>query len=112
LHHEKKADAPSGTALKTARMMAAARGKPFFLPPEKMPMESRGKKLDGIAIHSIRLPGLLAHQEVLFGGPVKTLSIRHDTISRECFMPGVMLATKEVVKHHELVYGLEPLLGL
>jgi 4-hydroxy-tetrahydrodipicolinate reductase len=112
LHHEKKADAPSGTALKTARMMAAAREKPFCLPPEKTPMESRGKKLDGIAIHSVRLPGLLAHQEVLFGGPGQTLSIRHDTISRECFMPGVMLATKEVVKRRELVYGLEPLLGL
>ncbi len=112
LHHEKKADAPSGTALKTAQAMAAARGKPFCLPPEKTPMESRGKKLDGIAIHSVRLPGLLAHQEVLFGGPGQTLSIRHDTISRECFMPGVMLATKEVVKRQELVYGLEPLLGL
>ena len=112
LHHEKKADAPSGTALKTAKVMAAAREKPFILPPEKTPMESRGRKVDGIAIHSVRLPGIIARQEVIFGGPGQTLSIMHDTTSRESFMPGVMLATKEVMKHHELIFGLESLLGL
>lgn len=112
LHHHLKADAPSGTALKTARAMAAARGKPFCLPPEKGALDSRGQKVDGVTIHSVRLPGILARQEVLFGGPGQTLSIKHDTVSRECYMPGVMLATKEVVKHKGLVYGLDSLLGL
>ena len=112
LHHEKKADAPSGTALKTARSMASAREKLFTLPPEKEVMESRGRKVEGVPIHSVRLPGIIARQEVIFGGPGQTLSIMHDTTSRESFMPGVMLATKEVVNRHELVYGLESLLGL
>ena len=113
LHHHLKADAPSGTALSTAKIMAAARGKPFYRPPEpKKPSASRGEEVEGAAIHSVRLLGLLAHQEVLLGGPGQTLSIRHDTISRECFMPGVMLAIKEVVKRQGLVYGLDALLGL
>jgi len=113
LHHHLKADAPSGTALSTAKIMAAARGKPFCQPPEpKKPSGSRGEQIEGVAIHSVRLLGLLAHQEVLLGGPGQTLSIRHDTISRECFMPGVMLAIKEVVKRQGLVYGLDTLLGL
>jgi len=113
LHHHLKADAPSGTALSTARAMAAARGKPFSRPPERnQTSSSRGEPVEGVTIHSVRLPGLLAHQEVILGGPGQTLSIRHDTISRECFMPGVILAVKEVVKRQGLVYGLDTLLGL
>jgi 4-hydroxy-tetrahydrodipicolinate reductase len=111
LHHHLKADAPSGTALSTARMMAEARGKPFLVPESKQ-TRSRGESVEGVAIHSVRLPGLLAHQEVILGGPGQTLSIRHDTISRECFMPGVIMAIKKVVEHKGLIYGLEALLGL
>ena len=110
---DKKADAPSGTALNTAREMAKSRGKPFLLPVIKGERpESRGQQAEGITLHSVRLPGLLAHQEVLFGGPGQTLSIRHDTISRECFMPGVLMAIKEVVRRKGLIYGLDSLLGL
>ncbi len=113
LHHYQKADSPSGTALSTAKAMAQAKGKPFSHPPEpKKTSASRGQQVEGITIHSVRLPGLLAHQEVILGGPGQTLSIRHDTISRECYMPGVMLAIKEVVKRQGLVYGLDTLLGL
>ncbi len=113
LHHHQKADSPSGTALATAKAMAAARGKPFSLSPQqKKTSDSRGKQVEDIAIHSVRLPGLMAHQEVLLGGQGQTLSIRHDTINRECYMPGVMLAIKEVVKRQGLVYGLDTLLGL
>jgi 4-hydroxy-tetrahydrodipicolinate reductase len=110
LHHEGKLDAPSGTALATARAMAQARGKPFSTPAGKA--ESRGKQVEGISIHSVRLPGLLAHQEVILGGAGQTLSIRHDTSGRDCYMPGVMLAIKEVVKKKGLIYGLDSLLGL
>ena len=113
LHHHLKADAPSGTALATAKAMAVARGKPFHRPPETgKTSASRGEDVEGVTLHSVRLPGLLAHQEVLLGGPGQTLSIRHDTISRECFMPGVILAVREVVKRQGLVYGLDTLLGL
>ena len=113
LHHHQKADAPSGTALATAKAMAAARGKPFCRVPEPVkPSSSRGEQVEGVAIHSVRLPGLLGHQEVLLGGLGQTLSIRHDTIGRECYVPGVMLAIKEVVKHKGLIYGLDALLGL
>lgn len=113
LHHHLKADAPSGTALSTARAMAKARGKPFSYPAaQKTPSESRGEQVDGIALHSVRLPGLMAHQEVLLGTSGQTLSIRHDTINRECYMPGVILAIREVIKRRGLVYGLDTLLGL
>jgi 4-hydroxy-tetrahydrodipicolinate reductase len=113
LHHHQKADSPSGTALSTAKAMAAARGKPFYhLSEQEKSSGSRGEQVEGVTIHSVRLPGLLAHQEVILGGPGQTLIIRHDTISRECYMPGVMLAIKEVVKHKGLVYGLDTLLGL
>jgi len=113
LHHHLKADSPSGTALSTARAMAAARGKPFHRPPEQeKTSSSRGEEVDGVTIHSVRLPGLLAHQAVLLGGSGQTLSIRHDTIGRECYVPGVVLAIKEVVKRQGLVYGLETILGL
>ncbi len=112
LHHERKLDAPSGTALATAKAMAQARGKPFATPQQGGKSDSRGKQVEGITIHSVRLPGLLAHQEVILGGAGQTLSIRHDTSGRECYMPGVMLAIREVVKHKGLIYGLDTLLGL
>ena len=113
LHHHLKADAPSGTAISTARSMAAARGKPFMRPSGPgEEASSRGQQVEGVSIHSVRLPGLLAHQEILLGGAGQTLSIRHDTISRECFMPGVILAIKEVARHNGLIYGLDTLLGL
>jgi 4-hydroxy-tetrahydrodipicolinate reductase len=111
LHHHRKADAPSGTAQLTARMMAAARGKPF-LKPEGKDEASRGGQVDGVNIHSVRLPGLMAHQEVILGTAGQTLSIRHDTINRECYMPGVMLAIRQVVKRKEFILGLDKLLGL
>jgi 4-hydroxy-tetrahydrodipicolinate reductase len=114
LHHDKKLDAPSGTSLSTARAMVSGHGGPFVSPPtEKETLKgTRGGQLDGISIHSIRLPGLVASQEVLFGALGQTLSIRHDTLSRESFMPGVILSIKEVIKRHGLVYGLDVLLNL
>ena len=112
MHHEGKIDAPSGTALSTARAMAQARGKPFSTPQAGKKLASRGEQVEGIAIHSVRLPGLMAHQEVMLGGEGQTLRIRHDQISREAFMPGVMLAVREAVKQKGLTYGLESLLGL
>ncbi len=113
LHHHLKADAPSGTALSTARLMAQTRGRPFQPVQGQGPTpKSRGEQVEGIPIHSVRLPGLLAHQEVIMGAPGQTLSIRHDTISRECYIPGVVLAVKEVVKRQGLTYGLETLLNL
>jgi len=111
LHHHQKADSPSGTALSTAKAMAQARGRPFYHLPEQE-RRARGEQVEGIIIHSVRLPGLLAHQEVILGAPGQTLIIRHDTISRECYMPGIVLAIKEVSKHKGLVYGLDTLLGL
>jgi len=113
LHHNLKADAPSGTALSTARVMAAYRGKPFSQAvDEGKNYPSRGQRVEGVAIHSVRLPGLMAHQEVLFGGPGQTLSIRHDTINRECYIPGVLLAIQEVVRRRGLIQGLDKLLDL
>ncbi len=94
LHHDRKLDAPSGTSLLTAKAMAEARGKAFLSPAVQdnkfMPPTSRGQGVEGIQIHSVRLPGLMAHQEVIFGAAGQTLSIRHDTINRECYMPGVI----------------------
>ncbi|MFC1966179.1 4-hydroxy-tetrahydrodipicolinate reductase [Chloroflexota bacterium] len=113
LHHHLKADAPSGTALSTARAMAQARGKPFSRPIEQgQTSNSRGEQVEGVNVHSVRLPGLMAHQEVILGAPGQTLSIRHDTINRECYVPGVILAVKEVVKRQGLIYGLDALLNL
>ena len=113
-HNHEKADAPSGTAMATARGMASAKGKPFTSPQTKLHtlVNARGGEVDGIAIHSVRLPGLVANQEVIFGGQGQTLSIKHDTTNRECFMPGVILAIREVVQHHTFIFGLEKLLRL
>jgi 4-hydroxy-tetrahydrodipicolinate reductase len=114
MHHEQKADAPSGTALSTARAMLESRGKPFLhvLPQKETLPGTRGGEVGGIALHSMRLPGLLAHKQVTLGAAGQTLSIRHDQISREAFMPGVLLAIKRVVHLKGLVYGLDALLGL
>ena len=113
-HQEAKADAPSGTALATAQAMVAARGRPFGYPILKKESlaGTRGGQVEGISVHSVRLPGFLAHQEVILGAPGQTLTIKHDSISRESFMPGVVMAVKYVVKNRGLIYGLEALLGL
>jgi 4-hydroxy-tetrahydrodipicolinate reductase len=110
-HHEQKLDAPSGTALATAKLMAQARGRRFAEPEHKGLPNQRGQNIDGISIHSVRLPGLVARQEVLFGALGQTLSIKHDAISRECYMPGVMIAIKRVGEFRGLVTGLDKLLG-
>ncbi len=113
MHHHLKTDAPSGTAIATAEAMASARDKPFHQPPQpQKPPGSRGQQVEGITIHSVRLPGIIARQEVILGGPGQTLSLKHDATSRECYMPGVILATREVMKLKGLVYGLDSLLGL
>ena len=111
LHHDRKADAPSGTAVKTANLLAEARAEiPAPLDEKELIPGARGGKTQGIPVHSIRLPGLVAHQEVIFGGKSETLTIRHDSIHRESFMPGVCLACKKAVALNELVYGLEHVL--
>lgn len=114
MHHHGKADSPSGTALATARAMAEARGKPFKMAPvEKHTLPgTRGGELGGVAIHAMRLPGLMAHQEVVLGALGQTLTIRHDTIGRDCYVPGVLVAVREVVNLKGLVVGLDRLLGL
>lgn len=111
-HHDQKLDAPSGTALKTAQLIAQERE------PKKQGHENeteerdgaRGADFEGMRIHSVRLPGRVAHQEVLFGGEGQTLSIKHDSLNRKSFMPGVKLAIEQVLKLETLVYGLENLI--
>lgn len=113
LHHENKVDSPSGTALLTAQRIAASRRGPPKSPPsglvEKIP-GARGASWDSIPIHSVRLPGYVAHQEVIFGGRGQTLTIRHDSLDRRSFMPGVVLAVRKVLSLGGLVVGLEQLL--
>jgi len=113
LHHEGKKDAPSGTALRTADLMAEARGEPFDgVAAEHIKLDgARGGQQGGVAIHSVRLPGLVAHQSVIFGGTGETLTIRHDTSGRESFMPGVLLAVRKTQELEGLVVGLEPLIA-
>ena len=111
LHHNSKLDAPSGTAIKTANLIAEARDLvPETITEKEILQGARGANAEEIQIHSIRLPGLVAHQEVLFGGQSQVLTIRHDSIHRDSFMPGVCLACKKVMELNELVYGLENLL--
>jgi 4-hydroxy-tetrahydrodipicolinate reductase len=113
LHHDGKQDAPSGTALRTARLIAEARSKgPHgdVTVPGPPDHPARGFVADGVPIHSVRLPGLVAHQEVLFGGQGQTLSIRHDSTDRSSFMPGVLMAVKQVQHLPGLTVGLEHLL--
>ncbi len=114
MHHEQKADAPSGTALATAREMVESRGKAFVhasATSESIP-GCRGGEFEGVALHSVRLPGMLAHQEIILGASGQTLRIRLDQISREAFMPCVTLAIKKVGELKEAVFGLDKLLGL
>jgi 4-hydroxy-tetrahydrodipicolinate reductase len=113
LHHAGKADAPSGTAMKTAEEIAKARPQGGEAPPSKeVAAGARGGEVAGIHVHSVRLPGLVAHQEVILGGPGQSLTIRHDSYDRASFMPGVLLAVKSITKHPGLTYGLENLLEL
>lgn len=95
LHHEKKLDAPSGTAIRTAQIIAENRSEPGLKP---------------VPIHSVRLPGLLAHQRIIFGGSFESLEIKQDSYDRKSFMPGVIMACKKVMTLNQLVYGLENLL--
>jgi 4-hydroxy-tetrahydrodipicolinate reductase len=112
-HHEKKIDAPSGTALRTAELVAAAHGRKW---PQRRDNEllpgSRGGDARGVRIHSLRTPGSVAHQEVIFGGPGETLAVRHDSLDRSSFMPGVVLAIKRVGQVEGMTVGLEHLLDL
>jgi 4-hydroxy-tetrahydrodipicolinate reductase len=112
LHHDGKADAPSGTSLATARRIAEATGRTSRGAGHESVQGVRGGAVDGVRIHSVRLPGLVAHQEVLFGGDGQTLTIRHDSTDRSSFMPGVLLAVREVSTRPGLTLGLEPLLDL
>lgn len=110
-HHAGKVDAPSGTALRTARLIAEARAggtAPGAASGASAP--ARGQLVDGIRVHSVRLPGLVAHQEVVFGGPGQTLTVRHDAVDRTSFMPGVLLAVKAVPQRPGMTVGLESLL--
>ncbi|QRN86154.1 4-hydroxy-tetrahydrodipicolinate reductase [Clostridia bacterium] len=111
-HHDKKLDAPSGTSLSTAKAIAEVRkSHKQGHPEEKELLEgARGANYDGIPIHSVRLPGRVAHQEVIFGSLGQILTIRHDSINRESFMPGVLLGIREVCNKEELIVGLEKLL--
>ena len=114
LHHPHKADAPSGTAARTAKLVAEARK---GLPPNPDATSTglqgaRGADVDGIPVHSVRLTGLVAHQEVLFGTLGETLTIRHDSLDRTSFVPGVLLAVRKITEHPGLTVGIEPLLDL
>ena len=109
LHHPDKIDAPSGTARRTARMMLEAQGKDDG---ERSGENARGLDVGGIHIHSVRLPGMVAHQEVIFGGMGQTLTIRHDSTDRNSFMPGVIMALRKVAEMEGLTVGLEHVMDL
>jgi 4-hydroxy-tetrahydrodipicolinate reductase len=119
LHHNAKRDAPSGTAMHTAAVIAAARREAGAGPLPADPTTdfvlegARGAETpDGVHVHSVRLPGLVAHEEVIFGAPGQSLSIRHDSYDRRSFMPGVLLAVRAVPGRPGVTVGLEALLGL
>jgi 4-hydroxy-tetrahydrodipicolinate reductase len=113
-HHDGKIDAPSGSALAAAQAMHEARGSEFRdAATQKFTVEGvRGGQVGGVRIHSVRLPGLVAHQEIIFGGPGQVLTIRHDSLSRDSFVPGVALACAAVVNRRGLTYGLDKLMEL
>ncbi|ASS75521.1 4-hydroxy-tetrahydrodipicolinate reductase [Tumebacillus algifaecis] len=112
MHHDQKLDAPSGTAIKTLELISQAREQMGQGHPNEHESiaGARGGEIEGMRVHSVRLPGYVAHQQVIFGGLGQTLTIRHDSINRESFMPGVVLSCKEVMKYEGMVYGLENLL--
>jgi len=116
LHHPNKADAPSGTALATARRIGAARAAAELPPPPDATVTelpgARGASADGVRIHGVRLRGLIAHQEVLFGAAGETLTIRHDSLDRASFMPGVLAAVRVVGSRPGLTVGIESILGI
>ena len=113
LHHDRKIDAPSGTAALTAQRMAAASKDWAADPTTKLIAEgARGGLIDGIPVHSLRMRGMVAHQEVLLGTTGQTLSIRHDSYDRASFMPGVLLAVRKIAETPGLTIGLDALLGL
>ena len=116
LHHPNKVDAPSGTAVRTAQLIAAARaeaGVPASPDATDTELEgARGCDVDGVRVHSVRLRGLVAHQEVLLGGPGEQLTIRHDSFDRASFMPGVLLGLRKVASHPGLTVGLDGYLDL
>jgi 4-hydroxy-tetrahydrodipicolinate reductase len=114
LHHPQKADAPSGTAARTAKLIAEARkGMPANPDATSTGIpEARGADVDGVPVHSVRVTGLVAHQEVLFGTQGETLTIRHDSLDRTSFVPGVLLAVRKVAVNPGLTVGIEPLLNL
>lgn len=116
LHHAGKADAPSGTAARTAQLIGAARTEAALdAMPDATTTElagARGSSVDGVRVHSVRLAGLVAHQEVLFGGHGEILTIRHDSLDRASFMPGVLAAVRAVATRPGLTVGLEDVLGL
>lgn len=113
LHHNQKADAPSGTAVKTAEMLSELNknfNKPEVEETEKMAGARGTQTDDGVRIHSVRLPGLIAHQEVIFGAAGQSYTLRHDTSDRVCYMPGVLLSIRRVQPLKSLVYGLDKIL--
>ena len=116
LHHPDKIDAPSGTAVRTAQLIAEARGEAGLPPsPDATTKEvpgARGADIDGVRVHSVRLRGLVAHQEVLLGGVGEQLTIRHDSFDRASFMPGVLLGVREAAAHPGLTVGLDGYLNL
>ena len=114
MHHENKIDAPSGTALAIARAAAEGKGGAFTAPEaeKELVAGTRGGTLDGVTIHSARMPGRVAHHELVFGALGQTLTLRHDSISRDSFMPGVLLAIREVTNRPGLTIGLDKILGL
>ncbi len=112
-HHEQKIDSPSGTALSIARSIKSKSPPLKHNNPTKEPLPGgRGANFEGIAIHSMRMPGRLAHHEIVFGAQGQTLTLRHDSLNRECYMPGVVRAVREVVQSKGLTVGLERVLGL
>jgi 4-hydroxy-tetrahydrodipicolinate reductase len=111
LHHDGKTDAPSGTAISLAERIGAVRAGTWKAPGgERSHPGARGAEVHGIAVHSVRLPGLLAHHEAIFGGPGQTLTIRHDSTDRASFLPGVLLAIRAVADRPGLTVGLDRLL--
>ena len=116
LHHPDKADAPSGTARRTASLVAEARRRAGAGPMPDATSTSlegaRGADVEGIRVHGLRLRGLVAHQEVILGGPGETLTLRHDSMDRESFMPGVLLGVRSIASHPGLTVGLEQFMGL
>lgn len=116
LHHPDKADAPSGTAISTARRIAAARAEAGVpAPPDATVHElpgARGADVDGVRVHGVRLRGLVAHEEVLFGDPGETLTLRHDSFDRSSFMPGVIAAVRALPDRPGLTVGIDDILGL